>query len=178
VIIFTLICELIGVIILLLVIYFLGRPIIRGAIYFPTSPRSVATMLRLADVKPGDKLVDLGSGDGRILITAAQAGAEAVGYEINPVLVRRSRRAIARAGVGGRAGESGNAVVHWEDFWRINFSQFDVVIVYGIPYIMKDLQRKLERELRPGTKIISNAFIFPGWEPVAQERKIMLYIKQ
>jgi precorrin-6B methylase 2 len=166
----TIAAEFLGIIILLLVIYFLGRPIIRGAIYFPTSSRSVEIMLRLADVKAGDKLVDLGSGDGRILIAAAQAGAEAVGYEINPILVRRSRRAIARAGV--------HAIVHWEDFWRINFSQFDVVIVYGIPYIMKDLQRKLERELRPGTKIISNAFAFPGWEPMAQERKIMLYVEK
>jgi cyclopropane fatty-acyl-phospholipid synthase-like methyltransferase len=176
----TIASELIGIVILLLVIYFLGRPIIRGAIYFPTSPRSVEIMLRLADVKAGDKLVDLGSGDGRILIAAAKAGAEAVGYEINPVLVRRSRRAIARAGVDAidDAGKPGNAIVHWEDFWRVDFSPFDVVIVYGIPYIMKDLQNKLERELRPGTKIISNAFTFPGWEPMAQERKIMLYIKK
>ncbi len=153
-IIFTLICELIAVIILLLVIYFLGRPIIRGAIYFPTSTRSVETMLRFAEIRSGDKVVDLGSGDGRILIAAAKAGAEAVGYEINPILVRRSRRAIARAGI--------SATVYWESFWRADLSQFDVVIVYGIPYIMKDLQKKLERELQPGTKIISNAFTFPG----------------
>lgn len=172
----TLASEVLGIIILLLVIYFLGRPIIRGAIYFPTSPRSVAAMLKLAEVKPGDKLVDLGSGDGRILIAAAKVGAEAVGYEINPMLVRRSRRAIARARVGAGSG-SGGTTVHWEDFWRVDLSQFDIVIVYGIPYIMKKLQHKLERELRPGTKIISNAFVFPGWKPVAQDRKILLYIK-
>src|SRR5271168_2992410 len=123
----TLISDIFGIIILLLVIYFLGRPIIRGAIYFPTSTRSVEIMLRFADVKPGDKLVDLGSGDGRILIAAAKAGAEVVGYEINPILVRRSRRSIARAGFGGRPAESGNAVVHWESFWRADLSQFDVV---------------------------------------------------
>ena len=68
------------------------------------------------------------------------------------------------------------AVVHWESFWRADFSKFDTIIVYGIPYIMRDLQKKLERELRPGTKIISNAFQFPGWKPVATERKIHLYI--
>lgn len=168
IIILNLAAEIFGIVVLLLVIYFLGRPIIRGAIYFPTSPRSVGLMLKLADVKAGQKIVDLGSGDGRILIALAKAGVEAVGYEINPVLVRRSRRAIAKAGV--------NAVVHWESFWRVDLSHFDTVIVYGIPYIMGALQKKLERELKPGTKVISNAFVFPGWEPVAQEGKIILYI--
>lgn len=170
--------EIFSIVILLLVIYFLGRPIIRGAIYFPTSPRSVREMLALADPKPGDRVVDLGSGDGRILIAFAERGASAVGYEINPVLVWRSRGAIARAGFGdeGKNG-GGSAVVHWESFWNADLSQFDTVIVYGIPYIMRGLQRKLERELHPGAKIISNAFQFPGWTPVATEQKIFLYVR-
>lgn len=164
----TMLSEVFAVAILFVVIYFLGRPIVHGAIYFPTSSRGVREVIALADPKPGQKIIDLGSGDGRILIALAERGATAIGYEINPVLVRRSRRAIAKAGV--------RAVVHWESFWRADLSQFDTVIVYGIPYIMKDLRRKLERELRPGTKVISNAFTFPGWKPVAVERKIYLYI--
>src|ERR1700722_11917489 len=166
----TLVCELFSIVILLLVIYFLGRPIVRGAIYFPTTPRGVLKMLAFAEIKPGQRVVDLGSGDGRILIAAAKVGADTVGYEINPILVRQSRRAIARASVAK------NAVVHWESFWRVDLSEFDVVIVYGIPYIMNSLQKKLERELRPGTKIISNAFKFPGWKQVAEEDKIRLYV--
>lgn len=166
---FALVFEFLGVLALLVGIYLLGRPIIRGAIYFPTSSRSIAEMLKLADPKPGEKIVDLGSGDGRILIALAERGVEAVGYEINPILIRQSRRAIVRAGV--------HAVVYWESFWRADLSQFDTVIVYGIPYIMKDLQSKLERELRPGTKIVSNAFKFPGWNPIATERNIFLYVR-
>ena len=135
----TLASELIGIAILLLVIYFLGRPIIRGAIYFPTTPHGVSVMLKLADIKPGEKIVDLGSGDGRILIAAAKMGADAVGYEINPVLVRQSRRAIARAGI--------RAVVHWESFWNVDLSEFDVVIVYGIPYIMQAYREEAEAVL-------------------------------
>jgi precorrin-6B methylase 2 len=162
--------EFLGIAILLVVIYFLGRPIIRGAIYFPTTPRGVKEMLSLAEVHAGQNIVDLGSGDGRILIACAERGAKAIGYEINPVLVWRSRRAVARAGVADRA------VVYWKSFWDIDLSQFDAIIVYGIPYIMNDLQKKLERELRPGTKIVSNAFKFPGWQIVNTERKMHLYI--
>jgi precorrin-6B methylase 2 len=172
----VLLSELFGVAVLLAVIYFLGRPIVRGAIYFPTTPRGVREILEIADIKAGQRIVDLGSGDGRILIACAKRGATAVGYEINPLLVAQSRRAIRRAGLAN-AHAAGSATVHWESFWRIDLSQFDVVIVYGIPYIMRDLQHKLERELRPGTKIISNAFKFPGWTPVATERKIYLYVR-
>jgi ribosomal protein L11 methylase PrmA len=168
----TLILELFGVGVLLVIIYFLGRPIMRGAIYFPTTGRGVEAMLKLADIKPGQKVVDLGSGDGRILIAAARAGAQATGYEINPILVRQSRRAIARAGLAP------HATVEWESFWRADFSQYDIVIVYGIPYILRGLRRKMERELRPGTKIISNAFEIPGWPIVAKEHKVFLYIKE
>jgi precorrin-6B methylase 2 len=178
----TIVAALFGVTLLLIVIYFLGRPIVHGAIYFPTSPRGVERMVALAGIKVGQRIVDLGSGDGRILIACAQQGAEAIGYEINPMLVWRSRRAIKRAGVGSGdpvgARSQGRATVYWESFWRIDLSQFDVVFVYGIPYIMRDLQRKLERELRPGTRVVSNAFRFPGWKPVAEEGKTLLYVKK
>lgn len=160
-----------GIVILLLVIYFLGRPIVHGAIYFPTSPRGIRTMMELGDVKPGRKVVDLGSGDGRVVIACAERGASVEGYEINPVLVWISRRAIRRAGMEGRA------AVHWKTFWRADLSRFDTVIVYGIPYIMQDLEKKLERELKPETKIISNAFPFPNWKPVAKEQKIYYYLR-
>jgi protein-L-isoaspartate O-methyltransferase len=161
-----------SIIILLILIYLIGRPIVQGALYFPTSPRGVREIMHLADVHGGQKIVDVGSGDGRVLIAAAKLGAMAVGYEINPWLVWQSRRAITRAGVADRI------TVHWESFWRADLSQFDTVIVYGIPYIMQRLKKKLERELRLGTKVISNAFEIPGWVPLARERKIIQYIFQ
>lgn len=166
----TILSQLLGIVILLVVIYFLWRPISHGAIYFPTTPRGVENMLKLADVQPGQKIVDLGSGDGRIVMALAKRGVQATGYEINPVLARRSRDRIKKAGLADRA------TVYWESFWRIDLAQFDTIIVYGIPYIMRDLQKKLERELKPGTKIISNAYVFPGWTPVATEGKVMLYV--
>ena len=158
------------VLVLLVLIYLLGRPIVRGAIYFPTSHIQVDLMIRMAALKRGDLIVDLGSGDGRLLIACASRGIRAEGYEINPILVLLSRRRIRQAGVKALA------TVHWRSFWRVNLEPYDTVFIYGIPYIMDSLGRKLERELRPGAKVISNAFSFPGWVSSAKEGKISLYV--
>lgn len=165
-----LVADLIGIAILFLAIYFVGRPMLRGAIYFPTTSRGVDEMMRLAGIRAGETVVDIGSGDGRVLIAAAQLGATSIGYEINPWLVWRSRRAITQAAVADRA------TVHWKSLWDADLSRCDVVIVYGIPYIMNGLRKKFERELRPGTRILSNAFEIPGWTPDASERKIIRYV--
>jgi SAM-dependent methyltransferase len=163
------IINVIVVLVLLGVIYLLGRPIVRGAIYFPTSHVQVDIMVRMASLRRRDRVADLGSGDGRLLIACARRGIRAEGYEINPILIFLSRRRIRQAGVKDLA------AVHWKSFWRVDLAPYNVVFVYGIPYIMDGLRRKLERELRPGTKVISNAFLFPGWFPSAKEGKISLY---
>ena len=164
-----LILEIVVLVMCAMVMYLLARPIMRGAIYFPTSSRNIDVILGFAKIVSGQRVVDLGSGDGRILIAAAQQGAFATGYEINPLLVWKSRRAIAKAGMANQA------TVIWKSFWRVDFSEFDTVIVYGIPYIMDQLQRKLERELKPGSTVISNIYKFPGWEPRFKEEGVRVY---
>jgi 16S rRNA A1518/A1519 N6-dimethyltransferase RsmA/KsgA/DIM1 with predicted DNA glycosylase/AP lyase activity len=126
-------------------------------------------MVQMADAKPGQKIADIGSGDGRILMAFARRGIEAHGYEINPLLVWRSRRAIRLAGLQNKA------FVHWKDLWRISFSGFDTIVVYGIPYIMGGLENKLEREADPGTKVISNIYAFPHWKTIAVNKNIYMY---
>lgn len=168
----TLIILILGfivVFILLLILYLLARPIMRGAVYYPTSKENVDTIIQMANLKPAQKIVDVGSGDGRILIGFAKQGIQAVGYEINPLLVFYSRRAIQRAGVSNRV------MVYWKSFWSADLSEFDVVIIYGIPHIMKGLQKKLARELKPGAKVISNIYAFPDWQPREIKNKIYLY---
>lgn len=159
----------VAILILLAIIYLLARPIVRGAIYFPTNTENVDTMIRLAALKTGDTIADLGSGDGRLLMACARRGIRAEGYEINPILVFLSRRTIRRAGMKDLA------TVRWKSFWRADLAPFDAVFVYGIPYIMNDLRRKLERELRPGAKVVSNVFRFPAWVPAETEGKVYLY---
>ncbi|MBI4095211.1 MAG: class I SAM-dependent methyltransferase [Candidatus Liptonbacteria bacterium] len=157
----------------LIFLYMLLRPIVGGAIYFPTSQRNVGVIVSLARVKSGERAADLGSGDGRVVIALAQAGAQEVhGFEINPLLVLRSRAAVKHAGL------SGNVFIHWKSFWRADLSSFQVVAVYGIPHIMKSLEKKLARELKPGARVASNVFRFPRWAPAASRDTVYLYVRQ
>ena len=150
-------------------IYLLLRPMVTGAIYFPTMPTSVAVIRRFAAAGPGKKIADLGSGDGRILIALAADGAEAHGYEVNPLLVVSSRRRIRKAGLAGKA------IVHWQSFWKADLSPYDAVVVYGFPPIMKRLGRKIARELRPGSTVISNIYHFHELAIGEEENKVLRY---
>jgi cyclopropane fatty-acyl-phospholipid synthase-like methyltransferase len=162
-------CDLISFLIVAYVIYIMLRPMLFGAIYFPTTPGNVGIIRKFADAKSGQKIADLGSGDGRILIALAQAGAEAHGYEVNPLLVWNSRRAIRKAGLKGKA------IVHWQSFWKADLSQYDTIVTYGFPHIMGKLGKKLKAELAPDAKVISNVFTFPNLTEVRSENKVRLY---
>jgi len=140
-----------------------------GAFFANTNAELVKKMIALADIKPGDKAVDIGSGDGRLVIALAKAGAQTHGYEINPFLVLRSRRNIKKAGLEGKA------FIHLSNFWNEDFSQYNVVSLFQIAHTMVKLEDKLKKELRPGTRIISNYFVFPTWQPVGQNNEIRLY---
>lgn len=141
----------------------------RGAFFVPTHSRAVNEMTRLLEIRQGDLAVDLGSGDGRIVIALARAGAEAHGYEHNPLLVWWSRMRIRRLGLSGRA------FIHREDFWKVNLSRFSVVTVFGIRYIMKSLEQKLEREGKTDLRVASYTFRFPTWQPVSATEGIYIY---
>ena len=90
----TIILELIILITLTITLLILLRSIINGAIYYPSEKKNVEVIVKFLNIKPGEKIADLGSGDGRIIIALARAGAEAHGYEVNPFLVRQSRKKI------------------------------------------------------------------------------------
>ena len=142
---------------------------VRGAPFVLTDSRTVKTMTGLANIQPGEKAADLGSGDGRIVIAIARAGAEAHGYEINPFLVLWSRYRISRAGLSQRA------FVHWRDFWKVDFASYKVITVFGMFHIMGPLERKLRRELVPGSRVVSNTFTFPRWPHSSKEGRVYLY---
>ncbi len=145
-------------IVLIIVDIMVVRFVVRGAPYIPTKPEGVEKMLALIDVQPGMKAVDIGSGDGRIVIALAQAGMEADGYEVNPLLVWISRRNIQRAGLEQKA------KIHQVDLWKADLSQYNVITLFGVGYIMRALEKKLRRELKPGSQIISLGFKFPTWQ--------------
>jgi cyclopropane fatty-acyl-phospholipid synthase-like methyltransferase len=147
-------------------------PTIKGAIYYPSSPKQIATILSLAKLRGGERAVDIGSGDGRIPFALAQAGATAVGYEVNPILVLWSNWQARRLPT------SKQPLFTWQNMWTADFSQFEVVTIFGMTYIMKDLEKKLQRELKPGAKVICNSFPFPNWKAEQSIDEVYLYIKK
>lgn len=144
----------------------------QGAPYVPSSKEKIAVMLRMAGIKPGDRVVDFGSGDGTLVIEAARRGAYAVGIEINPFLVFWSRFRIRRLGL------SENARIVSGDFRIYPIRDADVVFLYLWPETLVKLQHKLASELKLGVRIVSNAFRFPDWKPKKEENGVFLYCKK
>jgi SAM-dependent methyltransferase len=128
--------------------------------YVPTPQDVVEKMLELAKVTPDDVVYDLGSGDGRIVITAAQKyGAHAVGIEINPDLYRQSSARIKELGLDDRAR------VMCEDMFDVSLKRATVVAMYLLTSSNEKMRPKLERELHSGTRVVCHDFHIPGWDP-------------
>jgi SAM-dependent methyltransferase len=142
--------------------------------FTPTRHNVADAMLRLAEVGPADVVYDLGSGDGRIPIIAAQKyAARGVGIEIDPHLVERSWQIANEAEVANRVS------FHVGDLFVADLSKATVVTCYLSPQIMKMLEPKL-RALKPGTRIVSHEFSMPGWQPdrrlKVDESELLLWI--
>jgi cyclopropane fatty-acyl-phospholipid synthase-like methyltransferase len=136
-------------------------PVEYNAPYRTTPVEIVERMLDLARVQRGDVVYDLGSGDGRIVITAAKKyGVRAVGLELDPELVRESQAKARAAGVGHLT------KFYVQDIFTADFSSATVVTMYLLPEANLLLRPKLERQLRPGARIVSHDFGMGDWEPV------------
>jgi protein-L-isoaspartate O-methyltransferase len=128
--------------------------------FITTPPEVVERMLAMAGTQPDDLVVDLGSGDGRIVIAAAQKfGARGLGIELDGALVKKSRENADLAGVSGKVGfVEGDVLV-------ADISRATVVTAYLLPALMVKLQSRFIDELAPGTRIVSHAFAMVGWAP-------------
>jgi SAM-dependent methyltransferase len=128
--------------------------------YVPTTDEAVAAMLKLADVKPSDVVYDLGCGDGRIVIAAAKKfGARGVGVDIDPVRIREANENARKAGV--------DKLVRFEekDLFQTDIHDANVVMLFLLNSVNLKLRPKLLRELKPGTRIVSNTFDMGDWKP-------------
>ena len=134
------------------------------ATFEPTPHEAVRRMLELAEVKPGELLYDLGSGDGRIVIAAAQEfHAKALGFEIDRDLVHMSQKAIRSKRLGRLAR------IENKDLMTADFSKPDVITCYLTPEGLEKVTPKLEAEMRPGSRLAAYQFPIPGWAPVHAE---------
>ena len=142
--------------------------------YLPSTPVAVEEMLRLADVRASDVVVDLGSGDGRIPITAATAfGARGFGVDIDAKLVEEANENARKAGVEKQ--------VHFfqRDVFEADIREATVVTLYLLSGLVNRLKPKLMKELRPGTRIVAHDFGFKDWTPdrsVTISKNYFLYI--
>ncbi len=132
--------------------------------YVASPSRVVDMMLDMARLKPGEVLFDLGSGDGRILVAAAERKAQATGIEINPKLVLAATEEIARAGLSERA------KVIQGDVMQTDFSAANVVTLYMDTASNAKLRPQLEKYLKPGARVVSHDYEIPGWKAVRVEK--------
>lgn len=143
-----------------------------GGLFVGTPPEAIVTMIELAQIQPSDIVMDLGSGDGRLLIAAAKAGAKkSIGYEIQHWLVKRSRELVEKENLTDKI------EIHPDSFWHTDVSNTNLVLLYQISYAMKGIEEKLKKELPIGARVVANGFKFPKWREERTIDNVRLYIK-
>jgi SAM-dependent methyltransferase len=140
-----------------------------GGMWSPTPGRVVQSMLEVAGLQPGETLYDLGAGDGRVIVAAARAGANAVGVEIDPLRYHVIRCRLLWLGLSGRA-----RVVR-ADFFAVDLSGADVVCAYLSQGAVNRLASKLARELTPGARVVSYRRRLPEWPLLRQDEQACVY---
>ena len=141
--------------------------------YVATDRKKINTIVKFANIRHGQTIVDLGSGDGRLLIAAAQQGAKAVGYELNPLLIAVT---LIHAKIKGL---SNSVWVERKNLWKADLKVADVIFVYGRSRTMKKFEDFVFKSAKKDTLIIVNTdktVPFPNKKPAKQENGIYLYI--
>ena len=148
-------------------------PALYGVPWVPTREKRIRKALQLAELQPGDTLYDLGAGDGRVLLMAAQEfGANALGIEIGPVQCSLGWLRI------WFSGSRHKAWVRCGDFYKADIQDADVVFVYLTSTQTTRLAKKLEQELRPGARVVSIAADFDDWQPILVDRELLIFVYQ
>ena len=143
-----------------------------GAPFVPTPWGTARKMLKMAEIKPDELVIDLGAGDGRMVILAArQYNAQAIGVEIDPVRCFLANVAIRVLGIQKEAS------IHRCNMYAYDLQNADVVLLYLLQKTNQRLKEKLIRELKPGARVVSHTFTMTDWVPVAidEKRKLFLY---
>lgn len=148
-------------------------PALYGVPWVPTRAKRIRKALQLAKLEAGETLYDLGAGDGRVLLMAVKEfGARAVGIEIGPVQCALGWLRILLSGSRRKAR------VRCGNFYRTDVTEADVVFVYLTSSQTTRLQKKLVRDLRAGTRVVSVAADFPDWQPEFVDREMLVFVYQ
>jgi SAM-dependent methyltransferase len=132
--------------------------------YVPTPQEVVDRMLELAQVKKGDVVYDLGSGDGRIVVTAAKKyGVKAIGFEIDPERIKESHENIKKAGVGHLV------EIRQQDIRTVDLSRASVLTMYLLPEVNLMIRPNIWKQMKPGSRVVSHDFDMGDWKPLKVE---------
>ena len=155
------------VIVLIILLFVFSFVILFGAPYLPTLKPQAQNALDLLDLKPGQIILELGSGDGRVLKQAAHKGIQGIGYELNPLLVIYSWISCWRY----------RKLVTFKcrNYWNVTFPECDGIYVFLLDKYMPKLDKKIMQDLNKPVKLVSYAFKIPGRNPDAKNGGLMLY---
>lgn len=131
-----------------------------GAPYDVSRKKAIKNIVKLTNPEKGDKIAELGSGDGRVCIALAKQNKEAKihGFEINPFLVLISKRKIKKLNLQNQI------KINWKNFWNVKFEKFNKIIFFQFRTITKKLEKKFEKELKPNSIVVSHNWKLPNWK--------------
>lgn len=153
--------------VLLLVLLCFAFVVLYGAPYVPTLRKQIQTSLDILELSEGQTLLELGSGDGRVLLAAVKRGYTVIGYELNPILVLFSR---------WRLRKYNNARVLWGNYWTAKWPDVDAIFFFGIQNSMKKLDKKIVQDYGKPVKLVSFAFAIEDRKPVLSKDGVYLYL--
>ena len=141
-----------------------GGEVKKDVPYVPTPQPVVDRMLEMADVKKGDKVYDLGCGDGRMVVTAAKKyGATGMGVDIDPQRIKESNENATAAGVTDKV------KFEIKDLFTMEFKDADVLAMYLLPTVNMKLRPKILSDMKPGSRVVSHSFDMDDWKPDAED---------
>jgi len=137
----------------------------------PTKPDRIRKALKLANLQPDEILYDLGAGDGRVLLIAAREfGAKAIGIEVGPIQCALIWLRAVASGFGSKID------IRWENFYKANLSDADVVFVYATSKEVMKLAPHLEKQMKKGARLVSISADFPEWEPQEFNNRELIFV--
>lgn len=137
--------------------------------YVATERHKIEIIIKLANIKKGETVVDLGSGDGRLLFASAERGAKAIGYELNPFLIALTLGHAKLKGLGNQVW------VQRQSMWKADLKVADVIFVYSLKKTIKKFEDFVYKNARPSTRVIVNLHPFPNKKPIKSDSGIFLY---
>jgi len=160
-----------SILLFIIILLWIIVPALYGLPPVPTKPERVKKALQLADLQKDETLYDLGAGDGRVLLIAARDfGAKAVGLEIGPIQCALIWLRVVAAGVGSRI------QIRWENFYKADLKDADVVFVYATSTEVLKLAPHLEQQMKKGSRLVSISADFNEWEPTEFNDEHLIFV--